>query len=523
MTAPINNSGSPKLPTLRLAFGLLFICGILARLLGIVREVLIAGFFGATSGLDAVYLGLAIPLTLTVGIGSGFIKAVVPITAAITVERLVGFMRTACFRITTVLAVLSGMLALTSPIWTMALAWDDDQIPRNLLVGSAIFGCLAISSVGIAGILGGIANARGNHVSTSVSPLVYNAIVCLSLLVFGGWIGVLALPLGILLAEVSQIAVHWSCVRGMIAGARPEPALEELGMLGGKFWPAAIMGILAGMNYVVDRVFASMLAEGSVAALAYAYKLVSLPAGLLGMALAVPLYTRLSHFRASGNDAAFEKTLLLGLRLLIVSGLPIAALLYWTATPLLGLLLERGAFDERALGLTSVAFGGYAAGVSFLSASMLLTSASLTLARPRIVLWMIAGTCVVNFALDWILVRQFGIFGLSITTSIVAMLTTYMMVWAVAPGMLCSRELWVPTMRGVLLAAVIFMGCWQLHPHVVGLMEIVALDRIATVLVMTLAAGLIAALCWPLFLGREWRELAILRREVAGFVSGNGR
>ncbi len=504
-----------QLPTLRKAFGLLFICGILARVFGLIREVLIAQLFGVSEGLDTVYLALSIPMALTVGVGSGLTRAVVPVAAGLKLQRFAGLVRGGTRRVTFKLLIVAGLLIVTAPLWTMLLTWGENTYSRSLLIGAAMLGSLALCAVGPAGIIGGAVNSRGNHTTSSISPLIYNALVCFLLYILSPSIGVMALPVSILAGEFSQIAVHWTALKGMIP-AKAEPIHNsDWSELKSKLWPSVIVASLVGLNVSIDRMFATWLETGSIAALTYADKLVNLPAGLLGVALAVPLYTRLSHFKAQGNREAFRRTLLLGLRLMILGGVPAAVFLFWTSESIIGLLLQRGAFDLQAVQFTQTAFQGYALGIAFIASAHLLTSAALTLDRPMIIVWMVLLSSIVNILLDWWFMNLFGLLGLAFATSVVAIVRASLMLQVIAPEILRSRQLWLPVIRISIWGGIMFVALGVTLPYIDILNTSLWVDRILTLIASVVVCGVVTALLWKFLLKEEWEDIGRERKRVA--------
>lgn len=412
--------------------------GVLSRFIGLLREVLVAGLFGARAELDAVFLGLSLPITLCLGIGGGLTRTMVPVGAAIGKRQLGGLLRVAVRRTVLPALGLSAMLLITSPLWVWLLIPSGSELAfRQVLVAGAA-GSLALGGAALAGILIGIANARGRHASASFSPLVYNVIVIAAVLLLARDIGAYSLLVGVVLAEWGQSLA----LLPFIAGIERSPARESTDALPGLralFLPAVFLSMANGFMGTVDRVFAAGLPEGSVSALAYAERLLNLPVMLIGLSLQQPLYTRLSTFTAKRNRAAFEKTVELGVRLLLLAGVPAGVALACLARPLIALLLQRGAFSAEATELCARVLVGYAPGVVFLCIIPLLTSAALARRRGGMVVAILSGAILLNALLDALLVGPFGLLGISISTSCVSGASVVVMLAVLVPHLL-SRD-----------------------------------------------------------------------------------
>jgi hypothetical protein len=110
--------------------------------------------------------------------------------------------------------------------------------------------------------------------------------------------------------------------------------------------------------------------------LSYADRLLYLPIGLIGMALATPLYTRLAHYARAKNTDGFESTMLLGLCASVALGVPLAAYSWGLAEPGIALVLWRGAFEATDVVTSAQALRGYAPAIVFLSMLPLAQSAA---------------------------------------------------------------------------------------------------------------------------------------------------
>lgn len=434
------SAASKALPTLRWVAGGLLILGVLSRCLGLVREILLAHHFGVSAELDSLYLGMSLPATITVALGSGMVRAGVAACAGLSVGRLSGLATVGVSRMAIVLTPLSVLLALISGF----LAWVFLMTPQ-VVITPLVIGCvlasLTLVGAGVAGILSGVANAKGNHLGGAVTPLAYNVVLILTIVATHQAFGVLSLCLGFFLAEWVQVVCYAVALGPEIRGAKPQFVEADWSAWMSRLGPAVAAAALLGANQFVDRVFTAHLVEGSTAALSYADKLINMPAGLLGMALAVPLFTRLSKFRSEGRESAYRVTLLLGVRLMLFAGIPLGLLVLFLAEPIIGILLQRGAFDQHAVELCAQALRGYALGVPFISMSLLLIGASLTVTRPWRLVWWLLASVLLNAVLNAVLAPWFGVGGIALSSSVVAFIRVLVLLRLVCPEVLRSKNL----------------------------------------------------------------------------------
>lgn len=513
-------SGS-RLPSLRKAAGGILIAALLTKVLGLLRQVLVAHFFGAGAELDAVYLGMSLPMALTIGAGGGFARAVVPVAASLEGTRIAGLLRAGSVRILRVALPAMGIMCATSPLWVNVLLLGENVPERRLLALSAAIVSLAFAGGTLAGFAVGLTNSQGKHGVAALNPLVYNIVMCASIAILWHPLGALSIAVGTLLAEWSQIGVQYPALARIQQEAEPQALRADWTKLTALFWPAAAMGVTSGLNVVVDRAFATRLEAGSISGLNYADGLVNLPVGLLGTALAVPLFTRLSHFRNRDRTEDFDTTLLLGIRLFMFVGMPLAIVLTGLSEPVVGLLFQRGAFDESSVQLATQAMRGYCIGIPFQALGGLMLGAGLTLKRPWTVVWVLLGTTALNALLNALLL-PLGLFGIALATSIVAVVRVGILLAMIAPKLMLLRSLWSSAAR---IGA--FCGALAI-PYLLVAMLTTAMDIQSTfgrVLIVVLGLGVAGATglsMWHALLEREWRSLERVRSRAAASVLDAG-
>jgi putative peptidoglycan lipid II flippase len=437
----------PAFVSLRWAVGVILLFGLLGRVLGLVREMIIASRFGTGAGLDAVYLGLSIPVALCLGLGGGAARAVVPAGAAAPAGGLLRLLGAMAARLLPVAVGAALGVAMAAPWLAGLLVAADGAVSRADVARVMAWGALAIVGGALAGLCSGLANSRGHHRAASVAPLAHNVCIIGSILLLGRSLGPFSVLVGVVVAEWAQLAAlapFLARLRSAV-GAYPPQLLATAAAL---FWPAVVVTTAGGVMVAVDRSFAAGLDPGSVSALSYAERLLNFPVLLVAMALQQPLYTRLSHLVTPSRRRAFNHTLQLGLRVLVLFGVPVAAVTMGLAGPVVQLILERGAFGSSDTARAAIALTGYALGIPFLSMIPLLSSAGMARGRPWAVAAVYTGAVGANALLNALLVGPLGLAGITLASSLVAILTVVVLLLLAAPGLLRGARLW-----GTLLVA----------------------------------------------------------------------
>lgn len=318
---------------------------LLGRVIGFLREVLLAGRLGVSEAADIAVVILTLPdyMVGLVLIG-GFRAALVP-----ALKRQEGAARDALYaHVATrgiAAAVLVALLVAALPQTIFALlapALDPAEAARwaSLLRLSA----LAVPLAAAAGVLGAWLNVHGIFFAVGLGTAIYNALICLAFLVPGDAASVLwAVGLSVLAAGVLRAALLWAAARAPLRPRWSAPSGIEPG-----FWPRFAAGIgAAGIVYLAQLLFRSLAGAaepGALATFSYALKLFELPLGLLIAPMATVLLPTLSA-------AAIPPPGLLRRGIAAFLGVSLTALAVgWLAgDPIARLIYDRGAMTDAGM------------------------------------------------------------------------------------------------------------------------------------------------------------------------------
>jgi len=348
---------------------------LLSRILGFVRDFVIARTFGAGLATDAFFVAFRLPNLLRRMFAEGaFSQAFVPILAEYKNRRdeaetkhLVDHVASALFL--AVLAVtLIGMLATPALIYVSAPGFSKDADKFALTVDLTRITFPYILCMSMVALSAGILNTWSRFALPAFTPVMLN-------------VAMIAGALGLApLFERPVEALAWSVViGGALQLAIQLPALARIGMLPRfglllrdegvrrilKLMAPALLGVsVSQVSLVINTIFASFLPSGSVSWLYYADRLMEFPAGLLGAALGTILLPSLSRTHASQQHDEFSALLDWGLRLTLLLTLPAALALAILAVPLLSTLFQHGAFEAADVLATRSALAAYSVGLS---------------------------------------------------------------------------------------------------------------------------------------------------------------
>ncbi len=396
----------------------------LSRLLGLVREVVIADKFGASAEYDAFIVAFLIPHLLRRLLAEGALStAFVPLFAAklargrAAAERFAGTVLTLALLLFPLIIWLGVRLA---PSYVPLLADGFDEAKRQLTLRLVPVTFPFLGLVGLAAIVMGILSAHERFLAPAVAPALFNVGLIVGALALAPRLEppILGLAYGVLLGGLAQLLFQIPFLKGVF---RYRPALdvrdEGLGKLCMLMLPTVLGLVVVELNVLVDNKLASRLEDGSIAALQYAVRLFQLPLGLFAVALATVLLPRLSAHAAQNQRGAFRDALgrALGLALFIL--LPATAGLIALGGPIIALLFEHGRFTPDDTARTLAALRFLALGIVGYGLAHPLTRAFYALQDTRTPVWIGAVAVGLNIALDYALVGPLGVGGLALATA----------------------------------------------------------------------------------------------------------
>jgi putative peptidoglycan lipid II flippase len=343
----------------------------MSRVLGFVRDVLMAQFLGAGPVADAFFVALRLPNLFRALFAEGaFSAAFVPIFAGMVAKdghrsaRL--FAEEAVAALTAALFVFVLVCEIFTPALLHVLAPGFAAEPAKFAI-TVTFTRITfpyLLFISLTALQGGVLNSLERFAATAAAPVLLNIFLIGTLLLVRPVNGV-ALSWAVTAAGFAQFVwLMASCHRIGIALRFPRPrwtpALQRLVRLMG---PGILGAGVTQLNLVVSTAVASLLPTGAVSYLYYADRLNQLPLAVVGTAVGTAILPSLSRQVRTGEFAAATTTQNRGLELALLLTVPAAVALGVLAQPLLAALFERGAFGPAEVRATAGALAAYAAGL----------------------------------------------------------------------------------------------------------------------------------------------------------------
>lgn len=406
------------------AAGVILAATIVSKILGFGREAALAAGFGASAAMDAYLVAQVVPMMLLGLVGSALTTAAIPVFTAYGAEEKKGELpRVIWSTFHVVLLALSlltvgGVLASPFLVRLVAPGFSPAQSELAAQLSRLIMPTMVV--LGLSGWATAVLQARKSFLAPAVVGIPSN--ICL--IGFALWAarhgGIRALAWLTLVATSTQFLVQVPAL--LRHGLRYQPALDlthpavqRIGML----MAPVILGVAVGqINTVVDRILASGLPEGSIAALNYANRAAMLPIGFLVTPILTVFYPSLAARWSAGEQDRFRELVVEGLNICLLLLVPVTAGLALLRVDVVRFIFERGAFDARATEATAVATLFYGLGLLPIAWRDHLSRAFYALQDTKTPMLTGFASVGANIILNLLLVRPLAHAGLALATSL---------------------------------------------------------------------------------------------------------
>lgn len=346
----------------------------LSRVLGYVRDFLIARTFGAGLATDAFFVAFKIPNLLRRLFAEGaFSQAFVPILSEYRSRQTPEETRSMIDAVSTVLfvallvATALGVAAAPLIIYISAPGFAADAQKFELTVALLRITFPYVLFISLVALAAGVLNTWNRFAVPAFTPVLLNVSF------------IVGAAFGAPYVDPPVMALAWAVFAGgVLQLALQLPFLARLGLLPRwrlnlshpgvrrvlKLMAPAVFGVsVTQISLLLNMIFASFLVSGSVSWLYYADRLMEFPAGVLGVAVGTILLPSLSKYHAKGEPGEYSKLLDWGLRMTLLLAVPAAAALAVIATPLIATLFHYGRFTVEDAAMTRHALVAYSFGL----------------------------------------------------------------------------------------------------------------------------------------------------------------
>jgi putative peptidoglycan lipid II flippase len=357
-------------PGLARSAGILALGNVGSRVLGLIRETVIAHLFGAQGRVSAFELASSIPtMTYDLLVGGMLSAALVPVFSEyLAKERRDELWRAASVVFNLVAVVLGGVIVVlefTAPIvaWLLGRGLGPDLLAVMTrlirLMGPAIL------FFGLSGVTTALLYSLKRFTLPAFAAAAYNLGIIVAAPLLAGKLDIYSLGVGAVLGAMLQLLIQLLALRGgslRLSLDLSHPALRHILRL---YLPVALGVGIANLQMAIDRRLASHAGESAAAWMRFATRIIQFPHGLVAVAISLAALPSLARARATDDTVGFQHTFGLGVRLVVALIVPATVGLWLLAEPATALLFQHGDFTALDTAWVSLALRGYLLGLIF--------------------------------------------------------------------------------------------------------------------------------------------------------------
>ncbi|MDP9751536.1 murein biosynthesis integral membrane protein MurJ [Thermoanaerobacter pentosaceus] len=444
------------------AAGIIMIITLLSKVFGFLRDMTLAFQFGTSVSMDVYNMATVIPMILFAAVTAAIATTVVPIfteyfqkdgkrKAFDFINNLLGIVLLA-----TIILTILGFLFAPYLVKFVAPAFTGEKFELTVKLTTILLPTMVF--IAASNIFTGALQSMEHFTIPAMIGIPYNIIVITVAILYGNKFGITAVAYSIIIATFLQALMQLPVLYKLGYRFRVKVDFKDEGV---KRVVLLAMPVLMGtgiqtINVYVDRVIASFLPDGSIAALNYANRLNMFALGIFSTAIATVIYPVLSKHSVTDDTEGFLKSLNFAVSSILYILIPVSVGAMVLRMPIIKVLFERGAFDENSTYLTSIALFYYAIGMTAYGLRDVLSRSFYSMKDTKTPMINGAMAVLLNIALNLILVRYLKLGGLALSTSIAAIFATFLLFYSLKRkvGKIDGKYMFMSFIRAMLASIV---------------------------------------------------------------------
>lgn len=398
--------------------------GIVVKLAATLKEMAVAGVYGRSDAMDALLAAALLPGLLVNLISESMNQALVPTLVRVRERegraRAQQLLSSSMLAMCLLLAAATAAMAAGAHLFFPLIA--SHFPPAKLALSIRIFYVLlpTVLLAGIATSCTAVLNTVGRFALPALAPLAVPALIAAAVLALGGRCGIWAVVYATLAGSLLHAGIVAAMMRARgyrfrLAWHGWDEAAREVAL---QYGPVLFSGVVASGGLLVDQSMAAMLPAGSVSALVYAGRFVSVGLALMAGAISTALAPYFSRLVARRDWAACRAALRTWLRRTALVSVPLTLLLIAAARPLVRLSLQHGAFGPRDTAIVARVLIMYSIQIPFFVTSRVFYRFLLAMRRAQLVLYCGVLNLGLDVLLNLLLMRCLGVAGIALATSL---------------------------------------------------------------------------------------------------------
>jgi len=507
---------------------------ILSRILGFIRDIILAAFFGTGIYTQAFVVAFRIPNMLRSVVGEGTTNSViVPVLSQHLLKhdkkdywQLAANLINIMFFSTLVVTAI-GIIIAPFIVKVIAPGFINEANKFAITVKLTRIMFPYIFFIGLTSISIGILNSFKYFKMPALSQATFNFLFIISIAIFYYVfnMGVFSLAIGVLIGGLGQLMIQIPSLyrygfrlNKKVFGIHP--AIRNIAKL---FIPRLIGAGVYHINILVDTMLASLsfiVGKGAVAALYFSNRLVQFPLAIFGIALAQAVLPTFSRQSLEENLDKFKETLGFSLRSVFFITIPSSIGLIILKDPIVKILFQRGQFDQYSSNITSFALLFYALGLFAYAGIKILVSSFYSLKDTSTPVKIASLSVVVNIVLNLLLMKPLKVGGLALATSISAMLNFILLYYALSKkiGNIHQKDTVVMFLKAAFSSVIMGLICyWFFYLFCIsfigtGLIK----ESIGIFLTLCLGASSYLVICFLMKMQEARRIIKFVKAKIAG-------
>ncbi len=413
------------------AYFIIVSVSILGNILSLWKEILVANYFGITKAMDAFSVALTVPTVVSNIILSCFSLIFIPIFIKYKIENKKEANRIASIVInylTSFLLIITVFIFLSAPVIIKygfsALDYETRILSIKIL---KIISITVVFSV-LASALSNILNAYEHFLWPAISNTFITISTILLMLFFTKQWGIFAVAWGFFTGLCIQFIflIPFARQKGYnysLDFRWNHPAIKKTLNLSLIF---LLLGFISGISPIINKIMASWLSTGSVAALGYADRLVQIPMIIFSGSIAIAVNPFFSMQIAEEKIEEMKNTLATSIKMMGFIFIPLGVIMIILARPIIQILFERGAFDIKAADLTSKVFVCYSFQFFSIYANAIMSRLLLIFQDMTSIFKIVIISIILNILLNFIFIKIISppVAGIALSSSVVCFIST---------------------------------------------------------------------------------------------------
>lgn len=453
------------------AAGVVGMATMASRVFGLLRDMVIAAFFGASWVTDAFWIAFRIPNMLRRLLGEGSLTiSFVPVFTEYLEKRSKQEALELAQNVFTILSVILAFVSvvgiLISPIIVGILApgfiAQPEQFALTVFLNRLMFPYIFF--IALVALCMGILNSFRHFAAPALSPVMLNIAMIVAALTLHNYFAqpITALAVGVLIGGVLQLAMQWPFLLKFDVKLKfrfnlQHPGIKQIGRL---ILPAILGAGVSTINVaIVGMILASLLPGGSITYLFYADRIMELPLGVFAIAIGTATLPSFSKHVADGQIDELRSSISFSLRLILFLTIPATFALMALHLPIISVLFQRGAFDAQAALYTGQALFCYALGLWAFSVLRVFISSFYSLQDSKWPLKAAIITLIVNVLVSLVLMYPLKHNGIALALSISATVNVLILAYVLRSkiGTFLDRSFYASIFK-IILSSVIMLG-----------------------------------------------------------------